>query len=245
MEQKVSMLLHVAFIIILIIVLQQSFLFTSVNNVCLLFYSHNQAKLELWEIRQYHERIEREKALEREKKEQAEAMRRATELRAAALQRKQQEQQARQQQQNLLKMNKKKVQNAIKTQQRKGVVYKTTVNTPVTYKPTVTAPVPLGALRRTLPVVRPAVPAKPPGIQTVGLTPQMRTQIVPRTIVTSPSTTTSFVQRLQPKPQVTQRSYTPSVPTQVSRANTSAAVPGGYATNTGNTHGFLQSSLRV
>ena len=246
--EKVSTLLHVAFIIILVIIVgQHSFLFISVNNVCLLFCSHNQAKLELWEIRQYHERIEREKALEREKKEQAEAMRRATELRAAALQRKQQEQQARQQQQNLLKMNKKKVQNAIKTQQRKGVVYKTTVNTPVTYKPTVTAPVPLGALRRTLPVVRPAVPAKPQGIQTVGLTPQIRTQIVPRTIVTSPSTTTSFVQRLQPKPQVTQRTYTPSVPTQVSRANTSAAVPGGYATNTGtgNTHGFLQSSLCV
>ena len=172
-------------------------------------------------------------------------MRRAAELRAAALQRKQQEQQARQQQQNLLKMNKKKVQNAIKTQQRKAVVYKTTANTPVTSKPTVTAPVPLGALRRTLPVVRPAVPAKPPGIQTVGLTPQMRTQIVPRTIVTSPSTSTSFVQRLQPKPQVTQRAYTPSVPTQVSRANTSVAVPGGYATNTGNSHGFLQSSLFV
>ena len=204
---------------------------------CLLFHSDNQAKLELWEIRQYHERIERERALEREKKEQAEAMRRAAELRAAALQRKQQEQQARQQQQNLLKMNKKKVQNAIKTQQRKGVVYKTTVaNTPVTYKPTVTAPVPLGALRRTLSFVRPAVPAKPLGIQTVGLTPQMRTQIVPRTTVSSASTTTPFVQRLQPKPQVTQRAYTPSVPTQTSRANTSAPVPG-------NSHGFLKSRL--
>ena len=199
------------------------------------FYSDNQAKLELWEIRQYHERIERERALEREKKEQAEALRRAAELRAAALQRKQQEQQARQQQQNLLKINKKKVQNAIKTQQRKGVVLKTTVNTPVTYKPTVTAPVPLGALRRTLPVVRPAVPAKPPGIQTVRLTPQ----IVPRTIVTSASTSTPYVQRLQPKPQVTQRAYTPSVPTQISRADTSAAVPGGYAANTGNLHGFF------
>ena len=96
-----------------------------------------------------------------------------------------------------------------------------------------TAPVPLGALRRTLPVVRPAVPAKPPGIQTVGLTPQMRTQVVPRTIVTSASASTPFVQRLQPKPQVTQRAYTPSVPTQISRANTSAVVPGGYASNTG------------
>ena len=164
-------------------------------------------------------------------------MRRAAELRAAALQRKQQEQQARQQQQNLLKMNKKKVQNAIKTQQRKGVVLKTTVNTPVTYKPTVTAPVPIGALRRTLPVVRPVVPAKPPGIRTVGLTPQMKTQIVPRTIVTSASSPTPYVQRLQPKPQVTQRAYTPSVPTQISRANTSAAVPGGYAATTGNSHG--------
>ena len=235
-----------------IIVRQQSFLFISVNTVyyftlitrpslllfhCFLFHSDNQAKLELWEIRQYHERIERERALEREKKEQAEAMRRAAELRAAALQRKQQEQQARQQQQNLLKMNKKKVQNAIKTQQRKGVVYKTTVaNTPVTYKPTVTAPVPLGALRRTLSFVRPAVPAKPLGIQTVGLTPQMRTQIVPRTTVSSASNTTPFVQRLQPKPQVTQRAYTPSVPTQISRANTSAPVPG-------NSHGFLKSRL--
>lgn len=223
--------------IIVIIVGQHSFLFTSVNTICLLCYSYNQAKLELWEIRQYHERIERERALEREKKEQAEAMRRAAELRAAALQRKQQEQQARQQQQNLLKMNKKKVQNAIKTQQRKGVVFKTTINTPVTYKPTVTAPVPLGALRRTLPVVRPAVPAKPLGIQPVGSTPQMRTQIVPRTTVTSASTSTPYVQRLQPKPQVTQRAYTPSVPTQISRANTSAAVPGAYAANTGNSLG--------
>ena len=159
-------------------------------------------------------------------------MRRAAELRAAALQRKQQEVQARQQQQNLLKMNKKKVQNAIKTQQRKGVVFKTTANTPVTYKPTVTAPVPIGALRRTLPVVRPALPAKPSGIQTVGLAPQMRTHIVPRTTVTSTSTPTPFVQRLQPKPQVTQRAQTPSVPTQISPANTSAAVPG-------NSHGFL------
>lgn len=192
----------------------------------------NQAKLELWEIRQYHERIERERALEREKKEQEEALRRAAELRAAALQRKQQEQQARQQQQHLLKMNKKKVQNAIKTQQRKGAVYKpTVVNPPVTVKPTVAAPLPLG-VRRTLPVVRPAVPTKPPGIQTVGLTPQMRTQIVPRTMVSSASTSTPFVQRLQPKPQVTQRVFTPSVPPQISRAGT-AAVPGGYTANTG------------
>lgn len=214
----------------------------SLSTLCLfiILLSDNQAKLELWEIRQYHERIERERALEREKKEQAEAMRRAAELRAAALQRKQQEQQARQQQQHLLKMNKKKVQNAIKTQQRKGVVYKTTVvNTPVTYKPTVTAPVPLGALRRTLPVVRPAVPAKPPGIQSVGLTPQMRTQIVPRTILSSAATSTSSVQRLQPKPQVTQRVYSPTAPTQMSRAATSAAVPGGYAANAGNLYGFL------
>lgn len=172
-------------------------------------------------------------------------MRRAAEIRAAALQRKQQEQQARQQQQNLVKMNKKKVQNAIKTQQRKGVVYKSTVNTPVSYKTTVTAPVPLGALRRTLPVVRPAVPAKPPGVQTVGLTPQMRTQIVPRTIVTSASASTPFVQRLQPKPQVTQRAYTPSVSTQIARTSTSTAVPGGYATNTGNSHGFLKARLMV
>jgi len=166
-------------------------------------------------------------------------MRRAAELRAAALQRKQQEQQARQQQQNLLKINKKKVQNAIKTQQKKGVVLKTIVNTPVTYKPTVTAPVPLGALRRTLPVVRPAVPAKPPGIQPVRLTPQIRTQIAPRTTVPSASTSTPYVQRLQPKPQVTQRSYTPSVPPQISRADTSAAVSSGYAANTGNLHSFL------
>ena len=187
--------------------------------MCVLF-SENQAKLELWEIRQYHERIERERALEREKKEQEEAIRRAAEIRAAALQRKQQEQQARQQQQNLLKMNKKKVQNAIKTQQRRG----TGVNPPITYKPTVTAPVPLGALRRTLPVVRPAVPAKIPGIQTVGLTQQMRTQIAPRAMASGMSASAQYVQRLQPKAQVAQRVYTATVPTHISRVTT--AVPG-------------------
>lgn len=69
----------------------------------------------MWEIRQYNERKERERALEREKKMQQEAIKRAAELRAAAIQRKQQEQQAKQQQQIM----KKKVQNAIKTQQRK------------------------------------------------------------------------------------------------------------------------------
>ncbi|KAL9957398.1 hypothetical protein ACROYT_G039030 [Oculina patagonica] len=187
-----------------------------------------EAKLELWEIRQYHERIERERALAREKKEQEEALRRAAELRAAALQRKQQEQQARQQQQHLLKLNKKKVQNAIKTQQRRGVAYKpNVVNPPVTVKQTVAPPLPLG-VRRTLPVVRPVVPTKLPGVQTVGLTPQMRTQIVPRTMVSTASTSTPFVQRLQPKPQVTQRVYTPAVPNQISRT----AAPSGYTANT-------------
>ena len=125
-------------------------------------------------------------------------------------------------------MNKKKVQNAIKTQQRKGAVYKpTAVNPPVTYKPTVSAPLPLG-VRRTLPVVRPAVPTKLPGVQAVGLTPQVRPQIVPRTMVGSVSTSTQYVQRLQPKPQVTQqRVYTQAaVPNQISR-------PSGYTANTG------------
>jgi Na+-translocating ferredoxin:NAD+ oxidoreductase RnfC subunit len=96
-----------------------------------------QEKLELWEIRQYNERKERERALQREKKMQEEATRRAAELRAAAIQRKQQEQQAKQQQQIL----KKKVQNAIKTQQRKLTNVNQTVNRPVIntmYKPLVT-----------------------------------------------------------------------------------------------------------
>ena len=184
------------------------------------------AKLELWEIRQYHERIDRERALEREKKEQEEAIRRAAEIRAAALQRKQQEQQARQQQQHLLKMNKKKVQNAIKTQQRKGTGNKpTVVNQPVTFKPAVTPPVPLGAIRRTLPVVRPAVP-KPIGIQSLGLKPQ----IVPRPMVANSA---QSVQRLQPKPQVSQRVYTPVIPSNASRA-TGTPVQGGVTSNAGN-----------
>lgn len=182
-----------------------------------------EAKLELWEIRQYHERIDRERALEREKKEQEEAIRRAAEIRAAALQRKQQEQQARQQQQHLLKMNKKKVQNAIKTQQRKGTGNKpTVVNQPVTFKPAVTPPVPLGAIRRTLPVVRPAVP-KPIGIQSLGLKPQ----IAPRPMVANSA---QSVQRLQPKPQVSQRVYTPVIPSNASRA-TGTPVQGGVTSN--------------
>lgn len=81
-------------------------------NICF------QEKLELWEIRQYNERLDRERALEREKRLQEEAKKRAEELRVAALQRKQQQEQAKQQI-NLLKQNRKKVQNAIKTQQRK------------------------------------------------------------------------------------------------------------------------------
>ena len=56
-------------------------------------------------------------------------MRRAAEMKAAALERKQQEQQAKQQQQHILKMNKKKVQNAIKTQQRKSVTPKSVSQT--------------------------------------------------------------------------------------------------------------------
>lgn len=123
-------------------------------------------------------------------------------------------------------MNKKKVQNAIKTQQRKGTVNKpAVVNQPVTYKPTVIPPVPLGAIRRTLSVVRPAVPTKPPGIQPVALKPQ----IAPRPVVTNSA---QSVQRLQPKPQVTQRVYTPVVPSSLSRAS---ATPGrgGLAANTG------------
>ena len=159
-------------------------------------------------------------------------MKRAAELRAAALQRKQQEQQARQQQQNLLKMNKKKVQNAIKTQQRKVAVYKpAVVNPAVTYKPTVTAPVPLGALRRTLPVVRPTVPTKLPGIQPAVVTAQMRTQIAPRTTITAGVTSTPYVQRLQPKPQVTPRVYTaPAAATpatsQITRVTVASTTPG-------------------
>ena len=174
-------------------------------------------------------------------------MKRAAELRAAALQRKQQEQQARQQQQNLLKMNKKKVQNAIKTQQRKVTsVYKPpAVNPAVTYKPTVTAPVPLGALRRTLPVVRPTVPTKLPGIQPAVVTAQMRTQIAPRTTVTAGVSPTPYVQRLQPKPQVTQRVYVaPAQATstsQISRATVAAATPG----YTGRSSKFAELSLLV
>ena len=189
-----------------------------------MFYD-NKAKLELWEIRQYHERIDRERALEREKKEQEEAIRRAAEMRAAALQRKQQEQQTRQQQQHLLKMNKKKVQNAIKTQQRKGTGNKPiVVNQPVTLKPAVTPPVPLGALRRTLPAVRPAVP-KPSGVQSAGLRPQ----IVPRPTVAN---STQSVQWLQPKPQVSQRVPTSVIPNNASRA-AGTPLQGGLASNTG------------
>lgn len=200
------------------------------NNVIHKLESHyskfyfNQAKLELWEIRQYHERIEREKALEREKKEQEEALKRAAELRAAALQRKQQEQQARQQQQHLLKINKKKVQNAIKTQQRKVTVLKpATANSSVTYKPAVTPPVPPGVLRRTLPVVGPTVPTKLQGIQSVSFTSQVRTQIAPRTTMnTAASPTAHYAQRLQPKPQVTQRIYTvPATTAAVTASHTS------------------------
>ena len=163
-------------------------------------------------------------------------MKRAAELRAAALQRKQQEQQARQQQQNLLRMNKKKVQNAIKTQQRKVAVYKPpVVNPAVTYKPTVTAQVPLGALRRTLPVVRPTVPSKLPGIQPVGVT-QMRPQIAPRTTIMNTATTpTPYIQRLQPKPQVTQASQIRiAAPTSVASQITRPGLPATTGAYTGN-----------
>lgn len=176
-----------------------------------------EAKLELWEIRQYHERIEREKALEREKKEQQEALKRAAELRAAANQRKQQEQQARQQQQHLLKMNKKKVQNAIKTQQKKIAVLKPAVASPsVTYKPTVAPPVPPGVLRRTLPVLTPTVSTKLPGTAS-GIAPQMRTQIARLALNRA---ATPHVQRLQPKPTVIQRvNQTQAASSQITRAH--------------------------
>ena len=182
-----------------------------------------QAKLELWEIRQYHERIERERALEREKKEHQEALRLAAEARAAALQRKQQEQQARQQQQNLLKMNKKKVQNAIKTQQRKVTVIKpSAVNQPVLLKPTVaTPPVPAGALPRALPVVRPvgvSAPSKLAGVQTIRLTPQIRASVVPRTPSGAVGASMSFTPRVQPRPSVPQQLRT-SILGPVSRVN--------------------------
>ena len=164
--------------------------------------------------------------MEREKKEQEEALKRAAELRAAALQRKQQEQQARQQQQHLLKMNKKKVQNAIKTQQRKVAVYKpAVVNPPVTYKPIVTPPVPTGVLRRTVPIVRPTLPAKLPGIQPMGFQ-QVRTQIAPRATVNTATTSTPYIQRLQPKPQVTPHVYAAPPVGQIPQAAVPAAASG-------------------
>lgn len=187
--------------------------------------------MELWEIRQYHERIDRERALEREKKEQEEALKRAAEIRAAALQRKQQEQQARQQQQHLLKMNKKKVQNAIKTQQKKVAVYKPpAVNPQFTYKPALSAAVPIGTLRRTVPVVRQALPSKLPSVQPVGM-PQMRTQIIPRTTtITQVASSPSYIQRLQPKLQATpQRVYTANSNfSQTSRAAAASSSATGY-----------------
>jgi len=195
--------------------------------------------LELWEIRQYHERIDRERALEREKKEQEEALKRAAEIRAAALQRKQQEQQARQQQQHLLKMNKKKVQNAIKTQQKKVAVYKPpAVNPQFTYKPAVTAAVPIGALRRTVPVVRQALPSKLPSVQPVGM-PQMRTQIIPRTTtITQVASSATYIQRLQPKLQATpQRVYTAN--SNFSQTSRAAAAPSSATGYNGKSYLFL------
>ncbi|XP_029214367.2 nucleosome-remodeling factor subunit BPTF-like isoform X2 [Acropora millepora] len=198
-----------------------------------------EAKLELWEIRQYHERIERERALEREKKQQEEAVKRAAELRAAALQRKQQEQQARQQQQHLLKMNKKKVQNAIKTQQRKVTVLKPAPPS-TTYKATVAPPVPPGVLRRTLPVVPLTVSNKIPGIA-VAIAPPVRTQSPARTKFNT--AVSPHVQRLQPKPTVTQR----VLPTQVPSSQISgSSVPGtpipARGTNPGNASRMKHSS---
>ncbi|XP_015778567.1 PREDICTED: nucleosome-remodeling factor subunit BPTF-like isoform X2 [Acropora digitifera] len=198
-----------------------------------------EAKLELWEIRQYHERIERERALEREKKQQEEAVKRAAELRAAALQRKQQEQQARQQQQHLLKMNKKKVQNAIKTQQRKVTVLKPAPPS-TTYKATVAPPVPPGVLRRTLPVVPLTVSNKIPGIA-VAIAPPVRTQSPARTKFNT--AVSPHVQRLQPKPTVTQR----VLPTQVPSSQIpGSSVPGtpipARGTNPGNASRMKHSS---
>ena len=157
--------------------------------------------------------------MEREKKQQEEAVKRAAELRAAALQRKQQEQQARQQQQHLLKMNKKKVQNAIKTQQRKVTVLKPALPS-VTYKATVTPPVPPGVLRRTLPVVPLTASNKVSGIA-VGIAPPVRTQSPAR--ATFNTTASPHVQRLQPKPTVTQRVLPAQVP---SSQISGSSVPG-------------------
>ena len=116
-------------------------------------------------------------------------------------------------------MNKKKVQNAIKTQQRKVAVLKPAPPS-TTYKATVAPPVPPGVLRRTLPVVPLTVSNKIPGIA-VAITPPVRTQTPARTKFNT--AVSPHVQRLQPKPTVTQR----VLPTQVPSSQISgSSVPG-------------------